>query len=152
MKKIAPGVILILIVICFAVGMYLLFRPDYEFEIKTKIKAEILQSGPTYVSIKYKLGDVLVLDNLGYLNQAYILYIKMRYEREGFMSFDLYVHYSEGWGTTFTYSLPFGSQLCETSLPLVEKLMEHNESIPDFKWLINRKAYSKINSKKGGSL
>jgi len=117
-------------VILFATGLYLLCKPDWEYEVNTTIKAKILIS-----SVKY-------LENLN--------------KKHGYIEFELNVYDKHGRvvDPIFTYYLPNGVELFASYQPLRKQLVKNYKTIPGFRWLIKdgKKVTYKPTIRRGNAL
>jgi len=112
-----------------------------KYEINTTIKPKVLAKSTNNISIEYKLGPCLILDDLEDIKVAQKLYIDNNKED---LELDLYVLYADvnHRENSFYYSL-VGNELTQTEPVDLEKLIKHSEEIPGFKWLIKDNAQIK---------
>jgi len=132
MKKTAKGVIYILsILISF---LFIAACDCNKYEINTKIRPKILATTITSISIEYKLGPYLILDDLDKLKVAQKLYLDKHKDN---IELDLQVKYGDfnSRSNGFYYSIE-GTLLKTTEPVKFEMLMKQSDQIPGFKWLV----------------
>lgn len=107
-----------------------------EYEINVKIKPKILGFTSNTLSIEYKLGNLLILDDLTDLNPSHVLYIDQNKNIE----LKLKIHYqvmSDDFSTDAYFRYSIGETVIATTNPKVFKnLMDHADEIEGFKWKI----------------
>ena len=127
------------IVLClFVFGIYFLAKTDYEFEIRTRIKAKILVSSDSRIGIQYNLYQILILEDWNQASPSYVKHLKDIYNEKGYIELDLYVHDNQTnmIDPKFQYFYPDGILLFTTYQPLEDQIIKYNEKIPGFRWLI----------------
>jgi len=143
-------------VILFATGLYLLCKPDWEYEVNTTIKAKILISSINRLGIQYNLGNINVLDDWLNGSPSYVKYLENLNKKHGYIEFELNVYDKHGRvvDPIFTYYLPNGVELFASYQPLRKQLVKNYKTIPGFRWLIKdgKKVTYKPTIRRGNAL
>ncbi len=116
--------------------IFVLSCTNSQWEINTKIKPKILALTSDSVSIEYRLGPLLILDDLTNLEPSQVIYMSKMKEFE----LGLFVSYRDGTDNAsdyerFTYML--GVTVLARTRPVVFEILERNsDKIDGFEWKV----------------
>lgn len=109
------------------------------FEINTEIKPTVFLEQETHtMALEYKLGDLLILDQLKYMDISKYAYIERNSEN---LKLHLNVEYKSTSGCCMRFRYNLGAvELGYSTNPVkAEVLMDHSSMIPGFVWYIRNK-------------
>jgi len=107
---------------------------ENKFEISNKIYPTVLDVGAN-IAIEYKLGDIIVLDELNDLNLAQSLYILKNKDN---LELQLIITYEDDCGCFTEFEYYLGGNKIEVNKDVVEAkiLMANYHKISNFIWIV----------------